>query len=793
MRTSFAMFKRYSGGALGAAFVRRLHAGPGEAEAGAALRRWFGAGLGVLAATAALTAASLPSGAEVSPAALRAVPGALERIDVYCDYLQLHFTDGPRYVGVTPNDSRTDRIVREILEQASGRAEPHTDAEPGRVTVEYVGTSYSEWALSVIESLLWLTPLLFIPVNIIGIGRMLRSAMAPMGSQSGNPVIDKQMFKVTPKTSTRFHHIAGMKEAKLEVQEIVDFLKHPEKFEMLGTKIPKGCLLLGVPGTGKTMLAKAVAGESDVTFIPCTGSDFAEMYAGMGARRVRQLFKLANEQKGSVVIYIDEIDAIGLKRSGTGFGEKQEQEHTLNELLIQLDGFKKNSKIVLIGSSNVNLNQLDPALTRPGRFDRIIHIEPPIFSERQEIFLTHLNKLKLAIEDVPNKEPLPNFDTQEELNTEEIRLQNISNDIINSNMNTSTTNTETNTNITEISKNTTGTNTISEGTNTNTKETNTISEGANTNTTGTNTISEGANTNTTGTNTNTTGTNTISEGANTNTTGTNTTSAEPIIKVLSNDQKLELMKRYSIRMSELCPGFVGADISNVVNEAALLAARLKHPYVCLTHLEKSIDRVLAGIEMQSRVLSRFEKEVVAHHEAGHAIVGWYFSKADPLMKVSIVPRSGKALGYAQYLPRESHIRSNEDMYQFICVALGGRAAEEVFFKHLSTGASDDLLKVTKYAYAIASSYINKGLSYQLDDEEYIYRKPFGTDVQNTVDVKAMEIIKNAYKDTIELLRSKREETSILAQHLIRFEVLTKSDVIKYLGDRPISLTSFRIA
>ncbi|EPY18894.1 ATP-dependent zinc metallopeptidase [Strigomonas culicis] len=546
------------------------------------------------------------------------------------------------------------------------------------------------------------------------------------------------VFKVEQSASTRFRDIAGMKEPKKEITEIVDFLRNPQRYTALGAKIPTGALLLGPPGTGKTLLAKAVSGESQVAFIPVCGADFVELYVGMGALRVRQLFQTAHKQR--CIIYIDEIDAIGLKRGGKGDGESQEQERTLNELLTQLDGFStgKRGEVLVIASSNVDQAQLDPALVRPGRFDRIIHVDAPVLTERMDIFKVHLCKLKLMADPEVDK---PKADSKPRKKGMRTRLQKAQREEEGEEQ--------------EEEK----------------VEAPVAQPKANTEEMGL-VLSD-------------------LEAQKQRDADQLHADREAValdlqsLLMAKTDAERVLIEQYARRMSDLCPGFVGADIANVCNEAAILAAREDAGFVTIHHLERSIDRVLAGIEQRSRVLSDFEKHVVAHHEAGHAVAGWFLNRADPLMKVSIVPRGGSALGYAQYLPNENHTRTARELRDAMKVSLGGRVAEQIFFQHLSTGASDDLRKVGAMAYQYVSSFgANGGAVYPAPGTRSTRLvKPFGERKSNHFDAEVKALVDEVYAETLALLTSHKEDMKRLADHLLQHEILTFQDVVSYLGSR----------
>ena len=440
-----------------------------------------------------------------------------------------------------------------------------------------------------------------------------------------------------------FKDVAGCDEAKAEITEFVDFLKKPKKYEDLGAKIPRGALLVGPPGTGKTLLAKATAGESGVPFLSISGSDFMEMFVGVGPSRVRDLFAQARSQAPSI-IFIDEIDAIGRQRGRGGMmGGNDERENTLNQLLVEMDGFgSKEGVVVLAGTNRPDI--LDRALLRPGRFDRQINVDRPDIKGREQIFQVHLQKIKL---DAP-------------------------------------------------------------------------------------------------------------------------------------------IDHYSERLAALTPGFSGADIANVVNEAALVAARTNDTSVTLKHFESAADRVIAGLEKKNKVVNKIERNTVAYHEAGHAVVGWFLEHAEPLLKVSIVPRGSAALGFAQYLPNENLLATTQQLTDMMCMTLGGRAAEEVMLGKISTGAQNDLEKVTKMAYNRVAVYgMNDKvgmLSFPSDDQQF--QKPYSQDTARMIDEEVRELVDQAYKRTVALVKEKKESVEALAQGLLEREVLQRHDLVKILGDRP---------
>ncbi|GJD11940.1 ATP-dependent zinc metalloprotease FTSH 8, mitochondrial [Galdieria sulphuraria] len=443
------------------------------------------------------------------------------------------------------------------------------------------------------------------------------------------------MNRDTNKVSTTFKDVAGLDEAKTEVIEFVYYLKNPERYKEIGAKIPKGALLYGPPGTGKTLLAKATAGESGVPFLTMSGSDFMEMFVGVGPSRVRDLFAQARKL-APCIIFIDEIDAIGRARGRGGLiGGNDERENTLNQLLVEMDGFSPNSGVVVFGGTN-RADILDNALLRPGRFDRQILIDAPDIRGRHDIFLVHLRPLK--------------------------------------------------------------------------------------------------------------------------------------------------------RLAALTPGFVGADIANVCNEGALVAARESVNKIELRHFESAIDRVIGGLEKRNMVMSPEEKKTVAYHEAGHAVAGWFFRYALPLLKVSIVPRGSSALGYSQYQPREQYLYSKEQLLDTICMTLGGRVSEEIFFQRLTTGAADDFQKVTKLAYQEISVWgmnDNVGhVSFQKSPNETRFYKPYSDRTAASIDREVRELLSNAYQRTYALLLEKKESIQQVAELLLEREQIGYEDLVRILGKRP---------
>ncbi|MFT4752878.1 MAG: ATP-dependent metalloprotease FtsH [Salibacteraceae bacterium] len=451
------------------------------------------------------------------------------------------------------------------------------------------------------------------------------------------------LFDKNEAVKVSFKDVAGLEEAKEEVNEIVDFLKHPDKYTALGAKIPQGALLVGPPGTGKTLLAKAVAGEAHVPFFSLSGSDFVEMFVGVGASRVRDLFKQAKEKAPSI-IFIDEIDAIGRARGKSAMqGSNDERENTLNQLLTEMDGFGSNSGVIILAATN-RADVLDSALLRPGRFDRQIHVDLPEVTERKAIFEVHLKPLKL-VEDID-------------------------------------------------------------------------------------------------------------------------------IDFLANQT----------------PGFSGADIANLCNEAALIAARKKKPSVEKQDFLDAVDRIIGGLEKRSKIIAPKEKETIAFHEAGHATTSWLLEHAFPLVKVTIVPR-GRSLGAAWYLPEERQITTTEQLLDEMCSALGGRAAEQVMFGKISTGALSDLEKVTKQAYAMVSYY---GLDEKIGNvsyydssgqQEYSFQKPYSEKTAEKIDVAVSELIERMYQKAITILEANKDKLTILAKTLLEKEVIFKDDLELIFGKR----------
>ena len=489
-----------------------------------------------------------------------------------------------------------------------------------------------------------------LPILLIGLlfVMMMRKVGGPGGGSGGPGGIfnigksKATLFDKASRVNINFGDVAGLDEAKVEVMEIVDFLKNPKKYTALGGKIPKGALLVGPPGTGKTLLAKAVAGEAQVPFFSLSGSDFVEMFVGVGASRVRDLFKQARE-KAPCIIFIDEIDAIGRARGKNMMMSNDERENTLNQLLVEMDGFGTDLGIIILAATN-RPDVLDAALLRPGRFDRQITIDKPDMVGREAIFKVHLGPINIST-------------------------------------------------------------------------------------------------------------------------------------------TLDIYK-----LAEQTPGFAGADIANVCNEAALIAARKNKEAVDMSDFQDAIDRVIGGLEKRNKIISPEEKEIIAYHEAGHAICGWYLEHAYPLLKVTVVPRGSAALGYAQYTPKEQYLYNTDQLMDQICMTLGGRASEDIFFGKISTGASNDLQQITKIAYSMITVYgMNEkvgNISYYDPNQENTFTKPYSEETGKMIDEEVRLLINKAYIRTKELLTQKKGDVELLAKELLKKEVLFKSDVETLIGKRP---------
>ena len=521
-------------------------------------------------------------------------------------------------------------------------AEDINDLEEKHQEVENLRVEY-EQRESIMDTLVFFLPiLLFVFIFFFFMRRMGGGGMGG-GSQIFSIGKSKAtLFDQNTKSPVTFKDVAGLGEAKEEVMEIVDFLKEPQKYTRLGGKIPKGALLIGAPGTGKTLLAKAMAGEAKVPFFSISGSDFVEMFVGVGASRVRDLFKQARE-KAPCIIFVDEIDAIGRARGKNSIqGGNDERENTLNQLLVEMDGFGSDKGIILVAATN-RPDVLDPALLRPGRFDRQIHVDRPDLKEREEIFKVHVKNIKL-------------------------------------------------------------------------------------------------------------------------------------------EKGLDLSK-----LAALTPGFVGADIANICNESALIAARSNKDSIGLDDFNAAIDRVIGGLEKKNKIISQDEKKRIAYHEAGHAVSSWFLEHAHPLVKVTVVPR-GQSLGAAWYTPSERNLSTKEQMLDEMAATLAGRAAEELIFGQISTGAQNDLDKVTSTAYSMVVIY---GMTESVGNVSYYelmkndtFQKPYSDETARIIDKEVKAIIEEQYVRVLALLKERREELTKVAEVLLEKEVIVKDDVVKLIGIRP---------
>ncbi|KAE9616596.1 putative ATPase, AAA-type, core, peptidase, FtsH, peptidase M41, FtsH extracellular [Lupinus albus] len=516
----------------------------------------------------------------------------------------------------------------------------------------YVSVTYSSEMIWSQEFWRFIPTLIFLG-TVLYMGRKMQGGLGvggPSGSKSGRGIFNIGKAHVTKvdknaKNKVFFKDVAGCDEAKQEIMEFVHFLKSPKKYEELGAKIPKGALLVGPPGTGKTLLAKATAGESGVPFLSISGSDFMEMFVGVGPSRVRNLFQEARQCAPSI-IFIDEIDAIGRARGRGGLsGSNDERESTLNQLLVEMDGFGTTAGVVVLAGTN-RPDILDKALLRPGRFDRQITIDKPDIKGRDQIFQVYLKKIKLDHE--------PSY--------------------------------------------------------------------------------------------------------------------------------------FSQRLAALTPGFAGADIANICNEAALIAARGEKTQVTMEHFEAAIDRIIGGLEKRNKVISKLERRTVAYHESGHAVAGWFLEHAEPLLKVSIVPRGTAALGFAQYVPNENLLMTKEQLFDMTCMTLGGRAAEQVLIGRISTGAQNDLEKVTKMTYAQVAVYgfsDKVGLvSFPQREGSFEMSKPYSGKTAAIIDNEVREWVGKAYERTIHLIEEHKEQVTKIAELLLEKEVLHQDDMVRVLGERP---------
>lgn len=497
----------------------------------------------------------------------------------------------------------------------------------------------------------WLFPILIIVIIWIFIFKRFSGGMFGGGGGAGgggNPFssVGKSKAKlvdIKERVKVTFDDVAGLDEAKEEVQEVVDFLKKPDRYKALGARIPRGVLLTGPPGTGKTLMAKAMAGEAGVPFFTLSGSDFVEMFVGVGAARVRDLFKQGKE-KAPCIIFIDEIEAIGRSRSRSQSQTNDERENTLNQLLVEMDGFNSDETVIILAATN-RPDLLDNALTRPGRFDRRIHIDKPDLNEREAIFKVYLKKI-----------------------------------------------------------------------------------------------------------------------------------------VTGDDIEARTL-------AEQTPGFAGAEIANTCNEAALQAARKRKTVVEMEDFTAAIDRVVGGLEKKNKLISPKEKKIIAYHETGHALCGWFLKHAHPLVKVSIVPRGMAALGFAQYLPREQNLYTKGELIDTICMTLGGRAAEDLIFGDNSTGAQNDLERTTSMVYSMIALYgMNEVLgpfSFKDLNNEYSLNKPYSDETAQLIDVEARKLINECYQRSVQLLKDHKEDLEKVATKLLEKEILYRADLEELLGP-PVS-------
>jgi AFG3 family protein len=533
----------------------------------------------------------------------------------------------------------TDASYESLKQSVLNAQKDVPDAQKIQPTYEQHESIFSSWLVQTI-----IMVALFAGMWMLIMRRMGGGSGGGPGGQIFNIGKSKAtLFDKESQVSVTFNDVAGLEEAKQEVMEIVDFLKNPKKYTNLGGKIPKGALLIGAPGTGKTLLAKAVAGEAQVPFFSLSGSDFVEMFVGVGASRVRDLFKQAKD-KAPCIIFIDEIDAIGRARGKNNIvGGNDERENTLNQLLVEMDGFGTDSGIIILAATN-RPDVLDSALMRPGRFDRQVSIDKPDLNGREQIFKVHLQPVKTAA-DVDAK-----------------------------------------------------------------------------------------------------------------------------------------------KLSAQTPGFAGAEIANVCNEAALIAARKNKEAVDMQDFQDAVDRVIGGLEKKNKIISPEEKRIVAFHEAGHAIAGWFLEHADPLVKVSIVPRGVAALGYAQYLPKEQFLYTTEQLMDGLCMTMGGRVAEDIVFNKISTGAQNDLERITKLAYAMVTIYgMNDkvgNVSFNDTQGEYQFNKPYSDKTSELIDEEVRILVRNVYEQTKKLLNDKRDGLDKLAHKLLEKEILFQSDLEEILGKRP---------
>ncbi|MCF8407726.1 MAG: ATP-dependent zinc metalloprotease FtsH [Crocinitomicaceae bacterium] len=542
---------------------------------------------------------------------------------------------------LTSGSSKKDKKVVFVLEEIGDLGNFENEIKSRDPALSYEADKETDWLGQILSFLLPIVILVAIWMFV-----MRRMTGGGGGGGGGSQIFNigksrAQVYDKGKSTNITFADVAGLEGAKEEIVEIVEFLKNPKKYTELGAKIPKGALLVGPPGTGKTLLAKAVAGEAKVPFFSLSGSDFVEMFVGVGASRVRDLFKQAKE-KAPAIIFIDEIDAIGRARGkNNGFNSNDERENTLNQLLTEMDGFGTNSGVIILAATN-RADVLDSALMRAGRFDRQIYVDMPDLNERKAIFLVHLKPLKLA------------------------------------------------------------------------------------------------------------------EGLD-----------------------IDFLSRQT-------PGFSGADIANLCNEAALIAARKDKKQVEKQDFLDAVDRIVGGLEKKNKIITAEEKEVIAFHEAGHATISWLLQYAHPLVKVTIVPR-GQSLGAAWYLPEERTITTTEQILDQMCSALGGRAAEEVIFSKISTGALSDLEKVTKQAYAMVSIYgLNKrvgNISFYDSQGRDAFTKPYSEDTAKIIDEEVSKLIESQYQRALEILKENKDKLEQLASKLLTSEVIFKEDLEAIFGKR----------
>ncbi|MFT4061999.1 MAG: ATP-dependent zinc metalloprotease FtsH [Edaphocola sp.] len=554
-------------------------------------------------------------------------PGAMQPQQAQPKPLFGSRTDGPNFTFEVDYET-LDRHMQEWYKQGIGEVP---------VVLESRGNFLREFLTSAL-------PLIIIMV-IVWV--FIFRKMGPAGGAPGGGLFSigksrAQLFEKGTRVNITFNDVAGLDEAKVEVMEIVDFLKNPKKYTALGGKIPKGALLVGPPGTGKTLLAKAVAGEAQVPFFSMSGSDFVEMFVGVGASRVRDLFKQARD-KSPCIVFIDEIDAIGRARGKNAVMSNDERENTLNQMLVEMDGFSGDSGIIMLAATN-RPDVLDVALLRPGRFDRQISIDLPDANGREKIFNVHLAPIKKSA----------NLDIR--------------------------------------------------------------------------------------------------------------------------------------KLAQQTPGFAGADIANVCNEAALIAARNNKTEVDMKDFNDAIDRIIGGLEKKNKIILPEEKKVIAFHEAGHAVAGWFLEYAHPLVKVTIVPRGTAALGFAQYLPKEKYLTLAQELEDDMCMTLGGRASEEIFFGKVSTGALSDLQQVTRTAYAMVSVYgMNDkigNISFYDPQNDSTFQKAYSEETGKIIDQEAKLLSDKAYARAKELLESKKNEVQIIAEELLKKEVLYRDDLERLIGKRP---------